>query len=365
MDNPRDLLLYVDDEEQALKYFRLIFAKDFEVITAPDADQAWHLIEQHADRLALVISDQRMPGRSGVDLLTAAKERCPRATRLLTTAYSDLASALAAVNRGAIYAYVTKPWKLEELRVVVQQALQLHHLQCERDALLAEKLSVFQNILLTDRVRTLGVAMAGLAGQVRRPLAAAAAWMRDRQKSFDIREPSQANSRDLWPAMLAQGRASAVIASELSLWVARNRGPEATTDIAAILAEFAARVPGITILERATTTLPVDRRLLAAGFSEFLRLLRSRLPTPDATVTMEVRHSSGERIIAVRLPGGDEPMIDPDHAGIAAYLAIHHHHGAITIPSWSPAGGQVEVVLGGSEDDGMDAFLERLALCES
>jgi len=201
MNSTRDLLLYVDDEEQALKYFNLCFAQDYEVLTANSAQQAWPLIEQHGERLALIISDQRMPGRNGVELLTAAKERCPRAVRLLTTAYSDLASAIAAVNRGEIFAYVTKPWQLDQLRVTVRQALQLHRMQCERDALIAEKITVFQHLLLADRTRALGIATAGFAGQVQRPLAAAAAWLRDRQNAFAIADPyDDNNSRDLWPA---------------------------------------------------------------------------------------------------------------------------------------------------------------------
>lgn len=364
MDSLRDLLLYVDDEEQALKYFRLTFAKEYEVLTAPDADQGWKQIEQHADRLALIISDQRMPGRSGVELLTAAKERCPRAVRLLTTAYSNLADAIAAVNRGAIFAYVTKPWKIDDLRIVVRQALQLHQLQCERDALLTEKLSSFQRLLFTDRVRTLGIALAGFAGQAQRPLAAAAAWMRDRQDAFAIGDDGGGDGRDLWPMVLAQSRTTAIAASELGLWLTRTRGPETATDLGELLASVAAGFPDSSVVERTSFSQVVDRRLLAAGFSELLALLHSRLRTSAAVAMVQVSGDHGKPIITVRLGGGSGAQVDPDRAGLMAYLAIHHHHGQVRIPSWTAAGGRVEVTLGGSDDDGLEAYLSRLAFCE-
>ncbi len=362
MDKTRDLLLYVDDEEQSLKYFRLTFANEFEVITATDADSAWRLIEKHANRLALVISDQRMPGRSGVELLTAVKERCPQAARLLTTAYSDLTSAIDAVNRGAIFAYVAKPWKIDELRVVVKQALQLHHLQCERDALLSEKLSAFQHLMLVDQVRTLGIAAAGLAGLVRRPLAAAAAWVRDRQDAFAIPSPVRADARDLWPAVLAQSRASVLTAQGLGVWLASNRSGEGTVDVASTLADSMAGTEGVIVTERRRTDLAIDARLLVAGIGELVRLLRTLLPAGGAA---SIRiNCGGEPILGMIVSGGGSPGVDPDHSGLLAYLAIHHHLGSVLVVSWSPTAGVIAISIGDSHDDGMDGFIDRLALSE-
>lgn len=363
MVRPRDLLLYVDDEEQALKYFRLTFAKDYEILTARSADEAWPLIEQHADQLAVVISDQRMPGRSGVELLTATKERCPRAVRLLTTAYSELSSAIDAVNEGEIYAYVTKPWKLDELKVVVRQALLLHHLHCERDALLTEKLGVVQQLLLIDRRRIIGMALAGLTGQTERPLAAAAAWLRDREQAFGLPASSGGDAHDLWPTVLAQSRDCAVLAGQLGRWLAQVRGTAADADIAAIVANAAQGITGTTVMSRAEVTMPVDRGYLTAGFSELLRLLRDRLGGPEVCAEVQVR-SPQEEIIRLRVCGDNDPTVVPDGAGLAGYLAIHHHHGSIAVPAWSSAGGEVIVTLGGATDDGLAAFLAQLAEAE-
>ncbi len=362
MDKHRDLLLFVDDEEQALKYFTLAFAKDHEVLTASNADQAWALIEQHAGRLALVISDQRMPGRSGVELLTATKERCPRAVRLLTTAYSDLSSAIDAVNHGAIFSYVTKPWKIEELRMTIRQALQFHHLQCERDALLADKLSVFQQLLLADRTRVLGMVTAGMGGQVRRPLAAAAAWLRDRQGAFAGLFPVVPEVRDLWTAVLDQCRATAGLAGGLSTWLAANRGSEVPMDLGALLSNAAAGQGGARLADHPTFTLFGDHRLLTAGFSELFRLVHHGLRSPGSSATVTVRGDHANAAINLRLSGGQEPDGEPERAGLAAYLAIHHAHGSITVPSWSDQDGRrIEIVLGGSDDDGMESFLAQMA----
>lgn len=364
MVRPRDLLLYVDDEEQALKYFRLTFAKDYEVLTARSADEAWPLIDRHADQLAVIISDQRMPGRSGVELLTATKERCPRTVRLLTTAYSELSSAIDAVNEGEIYAYVTKPWKLDELKVVVRQALQLHRLHCERDALLAEKLGVVQQMLLIDRRRIVGVALAGLSGQTQRPLAAAAAWLRDREQAFGLPARSAGDAHDLWPTVLAQSRDCAVLAGQLSTWLTEVRGTPAETDVAAVIAETAQGITGTTVLNQSATHLAVDRGYLAAGFKELLRLLRDRLGGPDACAEVQVRSPQAD-IIRLRVCGDADPTVVPDAAGLAGYLAIHHHHGSIAVPAWSSAGGEVIVTLGGSSDDGLGTFLAQLAESEA
>ena len=84
----------------------------------------------------------------------------------------------------------------------------------------------------------------------------------------------------------------------------------------------------------------------------------------SATATVQVRGGDGAAILSLRLSGGAEPGLEADHAGLAAYLAIHHHGGAISIPAWSASGGRVEVVLGGGTDDGLEAFLGQFARSE-
>ena len=118
------------------------------------------------------MTDQRMPGEKGVQFLERARQLHPRAIRILTTAYSDLDVAIEAVNSGAIYKYVTKPWDIPQLEVTLQRALEFFIVQRERDLLLKEKLSALQRMLITDRVLSLGILAARLGHYVRNSLVA-------------------------------------------------------------------------------------------------------------------------------------------------------------------------------------------------
>lgn len=372
MNNTRDLILYVDDEEQALKYFCLAFAQHYEVLTASNAAQAWEVVEREADRLALVISDQRMPGRSGVELLTSIKERCPRAVRLLTTAYTDLSSAIDAVNQGAIFAYISKPWKVEELRMVLRQALAFHHLQVERDALLAEKLSVFQHLLLADRKRAFGLMAAPLVGQVRRPLAGATAWARDRELHFTQTGDTLGEDRDLWPTVIAQSRHSLHVGQAIGHWLMKNRtGDEAIVDLAALLESASHGVPGVaTTTTRTDVAIPLDRGLLAAGWGDLLRLLARFTHETGGEIAVDVHLADGPPILSARITGDGhrgDTADDIDRLGFPAYLAIHHHAGTIAISRWDRAGGRLAIRLGAVPhrgDEGEDAFIAALDLTE-
>ncbi|MFN7139855.1 MAG: ATP-binding protein, partial [Limisphaerales bacterium] len=92
--------------------------------------------------------------------------------RMLATAYSDIEAAIAAVNSGAIYKYIHKPWDVPQLEITLKRALEFYSVQVERDHLLHEKLSVLQNMMITDRVISLGLLAAGISHQVRNSLVA-------------------------------------------------------------------------------------------------------------------------------------------------------------------------------------------------
>src|SRR5216110_2951622 len=121
-------ILYVDDEEKSLKYFARAFEDQFRILTAPNAQAGLQLLEKHADDIGLLMTDQRMPGEKGVWLLEKARQLRPRTIRILATAYSDMDAAIAAVNTGAIYKYVTKPWEPPQLESPLQRVLELHNM---------------------------------------------------------------------------------------------------------------------------------------------------------------------------------------------------------------------------------------------
>ena len=125
-----------------------------------------------------------MPGEKGVQFLERARLLHPRAIRILTTAYSDLDVAIEAVNSGAIYKYVTKPWDIPQLQVTLQRALEFFIVQRERDLLLKEKLSALQRMMITDRVLSLGILAARLGHYVRNSLVAVRTfWISPRRSS--------------------------------------------------------------------------------------------------------------------------------------------------------------------------------------
>src|SRR5271170_8023959 len=165
-------VLYVDDEEKSLKYFERAFGDEFRVFTAPNAQSGLKLLEQHADEIGLLMTDQRMPGEKGVWLLERARQLRPRILRILVTAYSDMEAAISAVNSGAIYKYVNKPWDPPQLEITLRQGLEFFMVQTERDQLLHEKMSVLRNMMIADRVVSLGLLAAGLSHHIRNSMVA-------------------------------------------------------------------------------------------------------------------------------------------------------------------------------------------------
>src|SRR5438552_8251088 len=165
-------ILYVDDEEKSLKYFTRAFEDQFRILTAPSATEGLKLLEEHKDEIGLLMTDQRMPGEKGVWLLERARQLRPRMVRILATAYSDMDAAIAAVNTGSIYKYVTKPWDPVQLEHTLKRALELFLVQRERDQLLREKMSVLHNMMIADRIVSLGLLAAGLSHHIRNSLVA-------------------------------------------------------------------------------------------------------------------------------------------------------------------------------------------------
>ena len=184
-------ILYVDDEEKSLSNFSRAFGQEFRVFTAATAQAGFALLQKNADELGLLMTDQRMPGEKGVWLLEKARNFRPNILRVLVTAYSDMDAAIAAVNSGAIYKYVTKPWDPPQLELTLRQGLEFFMVQTERDQLLREKMSVLRNMLIADRVVSLGLLAAGLSHQIRNSLVAVKTFL------------------DLAPKKMAEERASA------------------------------------------------------------------------------------------------------------------------------------------------------------
>lgn len=114
-------VLCVDDEPNITRALQWLLQKDFDVLTATSGQDGLALVKQND--FDVVISDQRMPMMTGVELLREVKKISPRSMRILLTGYSDLQAILSSVNESEVYRFINKPWNISELPKVVEQAV--------------------------------------------------------------------------------------------------------------------------------------------------------------------------------------------------------------------------------------------------
>jgi adenylate cyclase len=118
-------ILVVDDEPDNLDLLYRTFYRDFKVIKANSGPDALQMLAEQGD-IAVIISDQRMPGMSGTELLRLTADRYPNSIRIVLTGYTDVEDLVEAINEGKVFKYVTKPWEEKDLRMVVNQAVDTH-----------------------------------------------------------------------------------------------------------------------------------------------------------------------------------------------------------------------------------------------
>jgi len=333
-------VLFVDDEEKAQKYFRLAYATDFPVLTAGSVPDALEILEKHGDEIAVLITDQRMPGQLGVDLLTRARADWPAIVRILTTAYSDLDDAIAAVNRGEIIRYITKPWDIEALRVDLRHAMDFFLLRRERDLLMAEKLSVRQCMAHSDRLRCLLVVAGGLV-RLRHAPHAVAAWARDTLDYPPAVQPAAADL-ELWSLEARDTLDLTNVHRDLrSLDDSVESGFTDRADPAALL-----RGAGLAV-EGEAGEVAIRRNLIAPMVDSLAKLLGD----PASARLEDSSSMAGNPALRIHITGSaslSNPLMGvlasdgPDTELLQAYLIAWHHGGALTA---ALAEGSIRVVL--------------------
>lgn len=361
-------VLYVDDETQALKYFEKAFHKDFRILTASSAADAWEILEQQDGQVGVLITDQKMPVETGVSLLERVRSRHPNVVRILTTAYSDLESAIEAVNAGGAFRYVTKPWELADVKGVLLRAMEFFLVRQERDRLLREKLSVLQRMLVMDRLR----GMAGLA-------AAVGCCLRDSMgalRSYIDQAPHEGLSEvpaddvsqvDLWSLARSEGESLVTSIREVlrttAHWEHYFVGDVEVESVArGVVARLeAAKVEeGVTLRIEATSPLPQIR----ADVSMLERLIAilveriSNMDGEDRVITLQLSAVDQDaRAPGIRLlvtgdaPQWSDSQILPLYSAIsrqksflmgvdmdilAAFFIAHHHGGKLVVRQDEP-----------------------------
>jgi two-component system probable response regulator PhcQ len=323
-------VLFVDDEDKALKYFRMAFTKDFPVLTAGSVAQALEVLEAQGDGIGVLITDQRMPGQPGVELLKQARARWPGIVRILTTAYSDLEDAIAAVNRGEILRYVTKPWDIHALRLELRHAMDFFLLRRERDLLLEAKLSVRRQMLLAERLRAL-IAITGTLENLRGAPAAVTAWVLDTASRTE--DPVE-SSPELWGADVAETLRLARLSREiLALDRTMAAGYPDRIGLASLCADA-----GIGVSGGAPEVRGQGRALL-----DLLSTLAQSTGAPAAAQLGECALADGAPGASVVVIGPDAGVAEPDRL-VRAYLLAWHHGGSLR-STWEPEGPRLDVCL--------------------
>ena len=128
-------VLYIDDEISNLISFNAIFREYYKIFTASSATEGQIILEKHNKEIQIIITDQRMPGMTGVEFLASIIDKFPEPIRILLTGYSDIQAVIDAVNKGQIYHYLSKPWNEENLKMVIDKAFELFALRDENKKL--------------------------------------------------------------------------------------------------------------------------------------------------------------------------------------------------------------------------------------
>ncbi|WP_353214817.1 response regulator [Salinisphaera hydrothermalis] len=327
-------ILYVDDEEMALKYFQRALDKEFSIYVATDANAGLDILEAHGDAIGVVVSDQRMPGLSGVELLKKVRRNWPHIVRILTTAYADLDDAIEAVNAGEIFRYITKPWETKALRAEMKQAASMFRLQQERTELIREKMSVWQRLIQLGRLRDL-IVMGGSVNTLRYGDAAVAAYLQDHVTANQDDDLASSRHLDLWQLTETEISQTLSFVSQVVTRIAdiANRDePFATVIDAERLQQLVADAfPNVTIADR-------DRVPHIRGAEPVLTRLLEELATATGRPTdpVSIHPAHDDTAVSFSIPCAvlptDSGLTSSDAAGLmASYLLAFHHGGRLEL----------------------------------
>ena len=131
-------VLYVDDEPHNLTAFKATFRRDFNIYLAGSAKDARKIIEEND--IHVILSDQRMPVTTGIELFESIITSYPEPIRILITGYTDISAVIDAINRGQVYKYLTKPWNEDDIRIFINRAHEVFNLR-RKNSELSRKLS--------------------------------------------------------------------------------------------------------------------------------------------------------------------------------------------------------------------------------
>lgn len=374
-------VLYVDDEPKARQYFLELFEDDFPVYTAGSAAEAMVILEAHSTTIGVLISDQRMPGEKGVELLERTRKINANLVRILVTAYADYQTVVDAVNSGRVFRYLHKPWNPEELLGVLKHALDYYSALVEREQLLSIKAETIRQMQMADKVGSMGILAEGLNHHLRNALTAIRAfvdlspsaedgksWLQIQPEHtlwFEFRKHAQSQLDRIYSLLNHISQASPTPAVKRSVLV------DVATTITRVFSVFdhaysEKHVAVFLDIDTAVPQVTVDperfQQLWRLLFTEELTHLS---PGDELVITVApaIDHGGREVVRMTLRDTGDWPAEDrytnlfdpffvrtnkPDDFGVnmmACYSIIHHHGGMIEAKSGSLNGVEITVDL--------------------
>lgn len=361
-------ILYVDDEEKSLKSFSRAFEDEFTIYTATNAQDGAKLLAEKRGQIAILMTDQRMPGEKGTWLLERARETSPETLRILVTAFAEFKDAVNAINDGGIYHYVNKPWDPAQLEGILKRAMEFFLTQRERDQLMGERMEALRNLMVADRLVSLGMLAAGLSHHIRNALVTIKTFL-DLAPSMMREEKAQPQTlrhQEFWgdyhKSVLGQMEKINNLLKDL--WAASEKPTAHLTDQAklrAIVVDAASSLAAALAAKKieVTNLVPDDLPLLTGDRAKLQRLLElvlreelANLPEgAHVTFSAEAVNADVPEIrLEIRDDGPGLPpealqfLFDPfmvrtdspSEYGIhlmACFFIVHHHGGRIQAAS--------------------------------
>jgi len=140
----RHKILLVDDEEANVRLLKRVLSDEYDTVEALSGQEGLNMLKEHD--ISLIITDQRMPGMTGVQLLKESLAVRPDAIRILLTGYTDVQALIDAINSGHVYKYVPKPWDRDELKVTVKRAIETYELKQRNTQLVCDLTSALSQL---------------------------------------------------------------------------------------------------------------------------------------------------------------------------------------------------------------------------
>lgn len=364
-----DAILIVDDEKDNLEALKRLLRSDFELTLETSPFQA--LKQAQKREFAVIVSDQRMPEMTGVELLEKAKLLAPLTTRVLLTGYTDMEAVVGAINRGQIYRYIAKPWDPEELKMTLRQAAEAFRLRRELElknrALTKsnEELKIALESLTTlDRAKARFLSL--VSHELNTPLTVLVSFvqlLREREKQFsdDIKKAvsSLAGATDRFGEIIGEILLYVRLEGEEKLELQPfDLKKETEKLIATLEPSYAARKVRFKLTASAVPDIKMDHDKMRIALKKLLVDTADRAPAGD-TIQVAIRPGAGKieyalsrkgeplgaDALSVLTPGGKE-LHHHKNLGMALAIAkfvVEAHRGELTIDAGGRDGATIRL----------------------